>query len=100
VSVPRPGKSNLLAFPEASRDSRPHSPDQIPAASARRAPSITSSGDALLLGLLALLNESVDMDKALQDSLDMLNTAMGGCIGEIWLRSGDALRRRAALLVL
>ncbi len=90
MSVPRPGKSNLLAFPEASRDSRPHSPDQIPAASARRAPSITSSGDALLLGLLALLNESVDMDKALQDSLDMLNTAMGGCIGEIWLRSGDA----------
>jgi len=47
-------------------------------------------GDALLLGLLALLNESVDMDRALQDSLDMMTTATGGCIGEIWLRTGEA----------
>jgi diguanylate cyclase (GGDEF)-like protein len=49
----------------------------------------TRSGDALLLALLALLNESVDMDTALQQSLDMVSTALGGRIGEIWLRGGE-----------
>jgi hypothetical protein len=48
------------------------------------------SGDALLLSLLALLNESADMDRALQDSLDMMTAATRGCIGEIWLRTGEA----------
>jgi diguanylate cyclase (GGDEF)-like protein len=48
------------------------------------------SGDALLTALLALLNESVDMDRTLQASLDLMTTALGGRIGEIWLRSGDA----------
>ncbi len=86
-----PATSNLLAFPETSRHNGPRSPDQMPAAAAApHVPSVTASGDALLLGLLALLNESVDMDKALQGSLDMVTAANGGCIGEIWLRSGEA----------
>jgi diguanylate cyclase (GGDEF)-like protein len=40
--------------------------------------------------LLTLLNESVEMDRALQDSLDIVTAALGGCIGEIWLRTGEA----------
>jgi diguanylate cyclase (GGDEF)-like protein len=47
-------------------------------------------GDGLLLPLLGLLNESVDMDRALRSSLDLLTTALGGCIGEIWLLGGEA----------
>jgi len=50
----------------------------------------TASGDALLLRLLALFNESDDMDAALHQCLDMVTTALAGRIGEIWLRSGDA----------
>ena len=50
----------------------------------------TLSGDALLLALLELLNESDDMDGALQKSLDLMTTGLGGRIGEIWLRSGEA----------
>jgi len=48
------------------------------------------SGETLLVPLLGLLNESVDMDTALRQSLDMLTTALGGHIGEIWVRGGDA----------
>jgi diguanylate cyclase (GGDEF)-like protein len=48
------------------------------------------SGDALLTALLALLNESVEMDRTLQASLDLVTRALVGRIGEIWLRSGDA----------
>jgi hypothetical protein len=44
------------------------------------------SGDALLTALLALLNESVEMERTLQASLDLMTTALGGRIGEIWLR--------------
>ena len=90
MSVPRPDPSNLLAFPAApnrtgrrrrSKTRRSHWPG---------CPADHVSGDALLLGLLALLNESVDMDRALQDSLDMMTSAARGCIGEIWLRTGAA----------
>jgi diguanylate cyclase (GGDEF)-like protein len=44
--------------------------------------------DALLLAVLALFNESDDMDGALQQTLDMVTTALGGRFGEIWL-AGD-----------
>ncbi len=46
-------------------------------------------GDALLLPLLGLLNESADMDTALRQGLDMITTSLGGHIGEIWLRAGE-----------
>jgi diguanylate cyclase (GGDEF)-like protein len=91
MSRPAPDLSNLLAFPAAPNPNEPSGADRILAeTTARPALPITANGDALLLGLLALLNESVDMDRALQDSLDMLTAGMGGCIGEIWLRSGEA----------
>jgi diguanylate cyclase (GGDEF)-like protein len=91
MSTPRPDPSNLLAFPAAPNPSGPSGSDRVLAGTTtRHPPPITENGDALLLGLLALLNESVDMDRALQDSLDMLTTAMDGCIGEIWLRNGEA----------
>ncbi len=48
------------------------------------------SGDAMLLALLTLFNESADMDVALQESLDMLTKALGGRIGEIWLAGEEA----------
>jgi diguanylate cyclase (GGDEF)-like protein len=51
---------------------------------------VTPSGDALLLALLVVLNESVDMDRTLQRGLDIVTTALDGRIGEIWLRSGNA----------
>ncbi len=47
------------------------------------------SGDQLLVPLLALLNETGDMDATLQRTLCMVTTALGGRIGEIWLRSGE-----------
>ena len=50
----------------------------------------TPTGDALLLGLLTLLNESSDMARALQQCLEMITRALDGRIGEIWLRSGEA----------
>jgi diguanylate cyclase (GGDEF)-like protein len=50
----------------------------------------TASGDALLFRLLALFNESDDMNAGLQQCLDMVTSALAGRIGEIWLRSGDA----------
>jgi diguanylate cyclase (GGDEF)-like protein len=50
----------------------------------------TMSGDALLLALLELLNESDDLDGALQKSLDLMTTGVEGRIGEIWLRNGEA----------
>jgi diguanylate cyclase (GGDEF)-like protein len=91
LSVPRRDPSNLLDFPASVAPKEPHRSDRKQAAAARRpAPPSNMSGDALLLGLLALLNESVDMDLALRASLDMVTSALGGCIGEIWLRSGDA----------
>jgi diguanylate cyclase (GGDEF)-like protein len=49
----------------------------------------TLSGYRLLLPLLGLLNESADLDTALCQSLDMLTTALGGRIGEIWLLGGE-----------
>jgi diguanylate cyclase (GGDEF)-like protein len=91
MSRPRPDPSNLLAFPAAPNPNGPSDSDRILAGTTtRHARPITANGDALLLGLLALLNESVDMDRALQDSLDILTAALGGCIGEVWLRSGAA----------
>ena len=50
----------------------------------------TASGDALLLRVLALFNESSDVDAALQQGLDMVTAALAARVGEIWLRSGDA----------
>jgi len=46
-------------------------------------------GGALLLPLLGLLNESVDMNTALRQALDMLTAALGGHVGEIWLVGGE-----------
>jgi diguanylate cyclase (GGDEF)-like protein len=91
VSVPRPDPSNLIEFPAAPAHTERHSADRLLAdATPRPAPLTGAVGDALLLGLLGLLNESVDMDRALQKSLDLMTSAMGGCIGEIWLRTGEA----------
>jgi diguanylate cyclase (GGDEF)-like protein len=45
--------------------------------------------DALLVTVLALLNESTDVHRALQHALDLVTTALGCSIGEIWLRHGD-----------
>jgi len=93
---PRPDPSNLLAFPAAPQPNgrgkrKSHAPPEQKKAEPA-APMIVS-GDALLLGLLALLNESTDMDRALQDGLDMMTEATRGCIGEIWLRIGWSARR-------
>jgi diguanylate cyclase (GGDEF)-like protein len=91
VSVPQPDPSKLLAFPAAPRPSgRRSTDDTLAGAPSQPATPIMVTGDALLIGLLALLNESTDMDRALQDSLDMMTGAARGCIGEIWLRTGDA----------
>ncbi|HWF57487.1 MAG TPA: bifunctional diguanylate cyclase/phosphodiesterase [Candidatus Dormibacteraeota bacterium] len=49
-----------------------------------------ASGDSLLLAMLTLFNESADMDDAIQQSLDMVTTALGGRVGEIWLVMGEA----------
>ena len=49
-----------------------------------------ASADALMLAMLTLFNESDDMDGTIQQSLDMLTTALGGRIGEIWLVGGEA----------
>jgi diguanylate cyclase (GGDEF)-like protein len=49
----------------------------------------TLGGDSLLLALLALLNESSDLDATLEGCLELMTTALGGRIGEIWLRSGE-----------
>jgi len=49
----------------------------------------TLSGDGLLIALLALLNESSDLDATLERGLELMTTALAGRIGEIWLRSGD-----------
>jgi GAF domain-containing protein len=53
------------------------------------------TGDALLLATLALFNESDDIDATLQKSLALLTATLGGRVGEIWLRMGDA--RQVAL---
>jgi diguanylate cyclase (GGDEF)-like protein len=91
VSVPRPDPSNLLEFPAAPAHTERHSADRpLADATPQPAPLTGAIGDALLLGLLGLLNESVDMDRALQKSLDLMTSAMSGCIGEIWLRTGEA----------
>jgi diguanylate cyclase (GGDEF)-like protein len=91
VSVPRPDPSNLVAFPAAPSHGDRHSPDPpLVEPTARPTPLKAGSRDALLLALLGVLNESVDMDRALQESLDLMTAATGGCIGEIWLRTGEA----------
>jgi diguanylate cyclase (GGDEF)-like protein len=48
------------------------------------------TAEALLLATLALFNESDDLDATLQDALALLTAALGGRVGEIWLRGGDA----------
>jgi diguanylate cyclase (GGDEF)-like protein len=49
-----------------------------------------TSGEALLLAALGLFNESDDMDATLQRCLAMLTAALGGRVGELWLRGGGA----------
>ena len=44
----------------------------------------------LLIAILALFNESDDIDVTLGVTLAMLTAALDGRIGEIWLRDGDA----------
>ncbi|HEY8756357.1 MAG TPA: GGDEF domain-containing protein [Candidatus Dormibacteraeota bacterium] len=46
------------------------------------------SADSLMLAMLTLFNESDDTEGAVQKSLDMLTTALGGRIGEIWMVGG------------
>jgi diguanylate cyclase (GGDEF)-like protein len=50
------------------------------------------SGADLLLSMLTLFNESDDLDGPIQQSLDMLTTALGGRVGEIWLVGGEERR--------
>ncbi|MFI5286976.1 MAG: EAL domain-containing protein [Candidatus Dormibacteria bacterium] len=50
---------------------------------------VPRSGDDLLLAVLALINESDDRGGALQQCLDVVIGALGGRVGEIWLRSGQ-----------
>jgi diguanylate cyclase (GGDEF)-like protein len=45
--------------------------------------------DALLVRVLALINESTDGHTTLQRSLDVVAATLGSSIAEIWLRSGD-----------
>jgi diguanylate cyclase (GGDEF)-like protein len=91
LSVPGPDPSNLLAFPAVRGPSgRLRAGSPAAEATGEPPPLIKAGADALMLGLLALLNESVDMDRGLQGSLDMITSALSGCIGEIWLRSGQA----------
>ena len=52
-------------------------------------PAIHSS-DELLIAILALFNESTDLDVTLGMTLTMLTAALDGRIGEIWLRDGAA----------
>jgi|HubBroStandDraft_6_1064221.scaffolds.fasta_scaffold00031_38 diguanylate cyclase (GGDEF)-like protein len=59
-----------------------------------RPPQVPASG--FLLPLLGLLNESVDMDMGLRQSLDIVTTALGGLVGEIWLIGDES--RSAELL--
>jgi diguanylate cyclase (GGDEF)-like protein len=46
------------------------------------------SRDGLLVRVLALLNESTEVDVALQQTLDLVTRALGCSIGEVWLREG------------
>jgi diguanylate cyclase (GGDEF)-like protein len=48
------------------------------------------SRDALLVRVLAILNESTDVHVALQQTLDLVTATLGCSIGEIWLRTGEA----------
>jgi diguanylate cyclase (GGDEF)-like protein len=49
-----------------------------------------SSSEELLIAILALFNESTDIDVTLGVALTMLTAALDGRIGEIWLRDGAA----------
>ncbi|MGD0193423.1 MAG: GGDEF domain-containing protein [Candidatus Dormibacteria bacterium] len=49
-----------------------------------------SSSEELLIAILALFNESTDIDVTLGVTLTMLTSALDGRIGEIWLRDGAA----------
>ena len=92
MSEPRPDPANLLTVPAALDGDAPLRHRRRPADAAEQSVAlvVTPSGDALLLELLALLNESADMDRALQQSLDKITRALDGRIGEIWLRNGEA----------
>jgi diguanylate cyclase (GGDEF)-like protein len=48
-----------------------------------------TGGDALLIAALSLFNESDDIDSTLQKTLAIVTTAVGGRVGEIWLRDGE-----------
>jgi diguanylate cyclase (GGDEF)-like protein len=48
------------------------------------------SGDALLLAMLTLFNESDDLDGGLQQSLQMVTVALGARAVEIWLLGDEA----------
>jgi diguanylate cyclase (GGDEF)-like protein len=92
MSVPRPDPSNLLELPAArGHAGRRTTHRGVVDATDQQAPLIVSaSGDAMLLALLVLLNESVNVDLTLQRGLDIVTTALDGRVGEIWLRSGNA----------
>jgi diguanylate cyclase (GGDEF)-like protein len=49
-----------------------------------------SAPEELLIAILALFNESTDLDVTLGTALSMLTAALDGRIGEIWLRDGTA----------
>jgi diguanylate cyclase (GGDEF)-like protein len=48
------------------------------------------SSEELLIAILALFNESTDLDVTLGMTLTMLTAALDGRVGEIWLRDGAA----------
>src|ERR1700681_1217909 len=91
VSVPRPDPSNapapLVRLVGGRRD---HDHVVVGRKHDRAQGSTPMTGDALLLATLALFNESDDLDATLQAALGLLTAALGGRVGEIWLRGGDA----------
>ena len=92
MSTPRTDRPTVptTLIPTARRGSRSRVCAAAGGAVAQLAVISLPSGDALLAMLLGLLNESEDLDRTLQASLDLMTTALGGRSGEIWLRSGDA----------
>ncbi|MHB8490348.1 MAG: EAL domain-containing protein [Candidatus Dormibacteria bacterium] len=92
MSVPHRDPSNLLALPlTPARHGRRTNQHGGADATDEPVPLIaTSSGEAMLLALLVLLNESDDLDTTLQRGLDIITAALDGRIGELWLRSGNA----------
>jgi diguanylate cyclase (GGDEF)-like protein len=91
VSVPRSDPSDAQTTrPGVVQRRREHDHLVIGRKQVKLEPAALVTGDALLLATLALFNESDDIDATLQKSLGLLTETLGGRVGEIWMRSGDA----------